>query len=156
MDGQPPLVIRDGADSFRLRGLIDRVDRAPDGRVRIIDYKTGGANAFTTTNVKKGKKLQLPLYALAAQDALDLGNVTDGFYWHIRAAEASSFTLAKFADKEANLFGPTGAMQRTVTHAWEVVHGARQGHFIPTPPDGGCPDYCPAAAFCWHYQPKQW
>jgi len=156
LESYPPLVIRDGADSFRLRGLIDRVDRAPDGRVRIIDYKTGGASAFTTTNVKKGKKLQLPLYALAAHEALDLGNVTDGFYWHIRAAEASSFTLAKFADKEANLFGPAGAMHTAVTHAWEAVRGARQGHFVPIPPDDGCPAYCPAAAFCWHYRPKQW
>ncbi|HQE92167.1 MAG TPA: PD-(D/E)XK nuclease family protein [Anaerolineae bacterium] len=155
-DHHPPLVIRDSADSFRLRGLIDRVDRAPDGRVRIIDYKTGGKGSFTVTNVKKGKKLQLPLYALAAQEALDLGTVSDGFYWHIQAAEASSFTLAKFADKEENLFGPAGAMHTAVTHAWEAVHGARQGHFVPTPPDGGCPAYCPAAAFCWHYQPKQW
>ncbi|HQI83411.1 MAG TPA: PD-(D/E)XK nuclease family protein [Anaerolineae bacterium] len=155
-DNHPPLVIRDGADSFRLRGLIDRVDRAPDGRVRIIDYKTGGASAFTTTNVKKGKKLQLPLYALAAQEALDLGNVSDGFYWHIQAAEASSFTLAKFADKETGLFGPAGAMHTAVTHAWEAVRSARQGHFVPTPPDNGCPAYCPAASFCWHYQPKQW
>jgi len=156
LESYPPLVIRDGADSFRIRGLIDRVDRTSDGRVRIIDYKTGGASAFTTTNVKKGKKLQLPLYALAAQEALDLGNVSDGFYWHIRAAEASSFTLAKFADKEAGLFGPAGAMQTAVTHAWEAVRGARQGYFVPTPPDDGCPAYCPAASFCWHYQPKQW
>jgi ATP-dependent helicase/DNAse subunit B len=156
LESYPALVIRDGADSFRLRGLIDRVDRAPDGRVRIIDYKTGGASAFTTTNVKKGKKLQLPLYALAAQEALDLGNVSDGFYWHIRAAEASNFTLAKFADREKNLFGPAGAMQTVVTHAWEAVRGARQGCFVPNPPDDGCPAYCPAVAFCWHYQPKQW
>ena len=156
LEDQPPLVIHDGTDSFRLRGLIDRVDRTPGGCLRIIDYKTGGKGSFTVTNVKKGKKLQLPLYALAAQEAPDLGNVSDGFYWHIQAAEASSFTLAKFVDKEENLFGPAGAIQSVVTHAWEAVRGARQGHFVPTPPDGGCPAYCPAASFCWHYQPKQW
>lgn len=27
--------------SFEIRGFIDRVDRAPDGRIRIVDYKTG-------------------------------------------------------------------------------------------------------------------
>ncbi len=154
--GRPPLVVRDGADSFRLRGLIDRVDGAPDGRVRIVDYKTGGRGDFTLPNVKKGKKLQLPLYALAAQEALNLGQVTDGFYWHIRAAEASSFTLAKFADPDADLSGPTGAMRSAVAHAWEAVRGARQGHFVPDPPDGGCPDYCPAATFCWQYRRKAW
>lgn len=154
--GRPPLIVRDGDDSFRLRGLIDRVDRAPDERVRILDYKTGGASTFTATAVKKGKKLQLPLYALAVQEALALGQVSDGFYWHIRAAEASSFTLAKFADKEENLFGPTGAMHSAVTYAWEAVRGARLGRFVPDPPDGGCPVYCPAAAFCWQYQSKVW
>ena len=27
----------------RLRGFIDRIDRAPDGRLRVVDYKTGKA-----------------------------------------------------------------------------------------------------------------
>ncbi|MBN2005139.1 MAG: PD-(D/E)XK nuclease family protein [Anaerolineae bacterium] len=156
LDDQPPLVVDDGDDSFRVHGLIDRVDRAPEGQVRIIDYKTGGPGPFTNSNVARGKKLQLPLYALAAQEALHLGAVTDGFYWHVCDAKASSFTLAKFAAKDAGLFGPSGAMTNAVAHAWEAVRGARQGHFVPTPPDGGCPDYCPAAAFCWQYRAKVW
>ena len=28
-------------DGFTVRGLVDRVDRAPDGRIRLVDYKTG-------------------------------------------------------------------------------------------------------------------
>jgi putative RecB family exonuclease len=28
-------------ESFEVRGFIDRVDRTPDGRIRIVDYKTG-------------------------------------------------------------------------------------------------------------------
>ncbi len=156
LKGAPSLVVRDGEDSFCVRGLIDRVDRAPDGGVRVIDYKTGGPSAFTPANVKKGKKLQLPLYALAAQDALNLGNVTEGFYWHVRTAEASRFTLAKFAAKDKGLFGPEGAMAIAVAHAWEAARGAREGHFIPAPPDNGCPAYCPAAAFCWQYEARKW
>ena len=31
------------ASGLRLRGYIDRLDIAPDGRMRIVDYKTGGA-----------------------------------------------------------------------------------------------------------------
>ena len=151
---QSPLIVYDGDDSFRVHGLIDRVDRAPGGRVRIIDYKTGGPTPFRNNNVVKGKKLQLPLYALAAQEALGLGTVSDGFYWHVRNAEASPFTLAKFVVKEESLFGPDGAMQIAVRHAWEAVRGARQGHFVPVTPDEKCPAYCPAAAFCWQYQAK--
>ena len=91
--GQPELVVREGDDSFRLRGFIDRVDRAADGRVRVIDYKTAGPGPFSRKAVAEGKKLQLPLYALAARDALGLGEPVEGFYWHVRHAEPSRFTL---------------------------------------------------------------
>ncbi|MCP4534740.1 MAG: PD-(D/E)XK nuclease family protein, partial [Delftia sp.] len=143
--GQPKLVVRDGDDAFRLRGFIDRVDRAPDGRVRVIDYKTAGPSRFGKRAVREGKKLQLPLYALGARDALGLGEPSDGFYWHVRHAEASAFTLAGF--------GPEEAMRTAVEHAWEAIRAARRGHFVPHPPDDGCPSYCPALGACWHYRP---
>ena len=145
LQDQPELVVRDGEDQLRLRGFIDRVDRAPDGRLRIIDYKTAGPWAYTNRALTDGKKLQLPLYALGAQDALGLGEPTDGFYWHVQHAQASPFTLEKF--------GPDEAREVAVEHAWTAVRGARQGHFVPRPPADGCPGYCPAAGFCWHYSP---
>ena len=145
--GRPPLVVRQGDDAVRLRGFIDRVDRAPDGRVRVIDYKTAGPWAYTKKAVMEGKKLQLPLYALAARDALELGDPAEGFYWHVQHAEPSSFQMSRFEG------GPEGAMEVAVEKAWEAVLGARDGHFVPGPPDGGCPSYCPAAGFCWHYRP---
>jgi RecB family exonuclease len=144
--GQPALVIRDGEDSLHLRGFIDRVDRDPAGRVRIIDYKTSSPYDFTAKSVQEGKRLQLPLYALAARDALGLGEPVDGFYWHVRHAKASAFTLGAFPG------GPAAAMQVATAKAWEAVRGARGGHFVPRPPDNGCPKYCPAAGFCWHYR----
>jgi len=148
LQGQPALVVHDGEDSFSLRGFIDRVDRTPDGRVRVIDYKTAGPSTFNKHAVAEGKKLQLPLYALAARDALGLGEPVEGFYWHVQHAEPSKFTLSGFDG------GPGGAMEAVVEYAWEVIHSARGGHFVPHLPDGGCPSYCPAAAFCWHYQPR--
>ncbi len=90
IDHTPPLVVTDGDDSFKLRGYIDRVDQAPDGTIRIIDYKTSGPGDFTLAAVRQGKKLQLPLYALAARDALGLGNPVDGFYWHVRDAQPAA------------------------------------------------------------------
>jgi RecB family exonuclease len=141
------LVVRQGEDAFRLRGFIDRVDRAPDDRVRIIDYKTAGPSSYSSRAVLEGKKLQLPLYALAARDALELGEPAEGFYWHVQHAEPSPFQMSKFED------GADGAMEVAVEKAWEAVRGARDGHFVPHPPDGGCPSYCPAAGFCWHYRP---
>ncbi|MCX6032087.1 MAG: PD-(D/E)XK nuclease family protein [Chloroflexi bacterium] len=142
------LTVTDGADAFRVHGYIDRVDRAPDGGLRIIDYKTGGPAAFTVKAVVEGKKLQLPLYALAAEQALGLGPVTEGFYWHVQHAEASKFSLAGFAG------GPAAAIATALAHAWAAVRGARAGQFVPHVPDGGCPDYCPAVAFCWRYRAR--
>jgi ATP-dependent helicase/DNAse subunit B len=145
LKGKPELIVRDGDDQLRLRGFIDRVDRAPDGRLRIIDYKTAGPWAYTNRALADGKRLQLPLYALGARDALGLGEPTDGFYWHVQHAQASSFTLEKFGSAEA--------LEVAVEHAWTAVRGVRQGHFVPQPPSDGCPAYCPAAGFCWLYSP---
>ncbi len=148
---QPPLPIPgpDG-ENFLLTGLIDRVERNPAGRVRIVDYKTAGKAAFTNRAFAEGKKLQLPLYALAVQEVLGLGKVVDGFYWHIQQAEHSDFTLSRFEG------GPIGAIETAVHFAWEVVHAVRSGRFVPEVPDGGCPTYCPAAVCCWRYTPKMW
>ena len=38
----------------------------------------------------EGRKLQLPLYALAAQETLRLGVVADGFYWHFVQGETTA------------------------------------------------------------------
>ena len=144
---QSPLVVHDGSDSFRLRGYIDRVDRSPDGCVRVIDYKTAGPSRFSKRAAIEGKKIQISLYALAARDALKLGEPVEGFYWHVQHAEPSRFTMSGFDG------GPEEAMATAVGHAWEAIHSARGGYFVPHPPDGGCPAYCPATGFCWHYRP---
>jgi RecB family exonuclease len=143
MRGAGPLVVRDGDDRFQLRGFIDRVDTREDGALRIIDYKTAGPHAYTKRAVAEGKKLQLPLYALAARDALGLGEPRDGFYWHVRHAQPSPFRLSTCDG------GPELAMETAVAHAWEAVRGARAGRFTPRPPAGGCPRWCPASGFCW-------
>ena len=144
---QPALVIREGDDRFRLRGFIDRLDGDSTGRLRVIDYKTAGPSTYTKKAVAEGKKLQLPLYALAAQEALGLGPAAEGFYWHVQHAKPSSFSLAQFDG------GAEAAMSIAVQRAWEAVRGAREGIFAPRPPDGGCPSYCPASGFCWRYRP---
>jgi hypothetical protein len=72
--GGAPAVVREvGGRTFSFRGKIDRVDRDQDGRVVVVDYKTGNARRYEGLRsdcVDRGRHLQLPLYALAARDSL--------------------------------------------------------------------------------------
>ena len=147
LGSEPPLRVIAGGKSFFLHGVIDRIDRSAAGQLRVIDYKSGGPTPYSNRAVMEGKKLQLPLYALAARDALRLGEPTDGFYWHVRHAVPSTFRLGG-GD------GPEAAMQNAAQKAWEAVQGARAGQFVPHPPDDGCPAWCGASGFCWHYHPR--
>ena len=155
LDKEKPLTVSvEGYGEYLLRGFIDRVDTNKSGDIRIIDYKTSGKFGFDNRSVIEGVKMQLPLYALAAQEALNLGPVKEGFYFHLIAAEPSSFKLSSF--KIGSLQGPEAAMKRAAQNGWQAVSLIAKGMFSPKPPKAGCPDYCPAADFCWHYQPKRW
>jgi DNA helicase-2/ATP-dependent DNA helicase PcrA len=48
----------------RVTGRIDRIDRAPDGRVVVVDYKTGNARDQEDAD----NSLQLSIYAMAARE----------------------------------------------------------------------------------------
>ncbi len=143
--GEPSLVLKTSAGEIRLHGYIDRLDAAPNGSLRVIDYKAGSA-AISASHLKDGRRLQLPIYALAARDALGLGEISSGFYWHIQKAEASSLKLEKFEG------GVDAACSLAVVHVGKHVAGIRAGHFEPKAPDEGCPSYCPAINFCWKFK----
>jgi len=143
--GQLSLVLQTEAGNVRLHGYIDRLDAAPDGSLRVIDYKSGGTT-ISAAHLKDGRRLQLPIYALAAQDALGLGEVSSGFYWHIQSAKASSLKLEKFEG------GVGAAFAMAVSHIGKHVNNIRAGHFEPKQPTEGCPSYCPATGFCWRYK----
>lgn len=151
---QAALQITAGATEFTVSGVIDRVDRRPDGTLRIVDYKTGVSDYDSPKALVEGHRLQLALYALAAEQALQLGQVSDGFYWFAHKARSSGWSLASFEDPVTGAVGPAAAINLALSHAVEAVDGARRGEFAPQPPDLGCPDYCAAAAFCWHFRPK--
>lgn len=146
--GKDALVVWDKEDMFMLRGYIDRLDGDGQGRLRLIDYKTGGPSGYTKYTLESGEKIQLPLYALAARDALELGDPVEGFYWHVQHARPSDLKLSDY--------GPSEAIEVAVGHAWESVRGAREGRFPALPPPNGCPSYCPAVSFCWNYRPGMW
>jgi ATP-dependent helicase/DNAse subunit B len=149
VEGRPGLdVCRDGR-RLRLRGFVDRLDRDEEGRLQIIDYKAG-STPISPRDLESGKRIQLPLYALAVRDALDLGEVGGGFYWHIGSAQASRLRL------ESYLGGVDFAIDTALEHALNIIAAIQAGQFLPQPPAGGCPDNCPASSFCWRYTARAW
>ena len=70
--GTPPVHVGlSSGRSVRFGGRVDRVDRADDGSLVVIDYKTGsryGMDVLADDPVAGGTKLQLALYGLAARD----------------------------------------------------------------------------------------
>jgi RecB family exonuclease len=138
--GQPVL----DADGVKLHGFIDRVDVTSDGRLRVMDYKTS-STPISSRDLAEGRRLQLPLYALAARDALNLGNVDAGFYWHVGSAQPSHLKLESFEG------GVEAAIQTAIAHTRRYVEAIRAGKFEPRVPPGGCPSYCPATTWCWRY-----
>jgi len=130
------------------------VDMNERGDLRIIDYKTSSPFGFDNQAVREGKKLQLPLYALAAQDGLQLGDVQEGFYFHVRSAQPSSFKMSAFWSEGQR--GPQAAINKAVYKGWQAISLIQKGKFFPRPPGNGCPEYCPAVDFCWHYKRQIW
>jgi CRISPR/Cas system-associated exonuclease Cas4 (RecB family) len=70
---RPPLVMKAAGREVSFTGSIDRVDRAPDGRLVVVDYKSGKSWSYKGIAggdpLGRGRHLQLPIYAKAAQEA---------------------------------------------------------------------------------------
>ena len=155
--GTTPLTLRAADGAVCLRGMIDRVDRNDAGELRIIDYKTG-ASGFSKDELVEGRRLQLPLYALAAKSCSARVAVVDGFYWGILKAERSSLRLRTFKhapEGGEERYGPGAAIEVATQHVSEHVRRIRDGQFVPAAPSKGCPKYCPAKVFCWRYVPSE-
>ncbi|MBI5878772.1 MAG: PD-(D/E)XK nuclease family protein [Chloroflexi bacterium] len=144
----PPLVVQRDGTEVRLRGYIDRVDRHASGALRVIDYKTG-STPIRDRDLQSGVRLQLPLYAQALRAAGLDESVASGFYWHVGAAKPSSLQLEMYPG------GVDAALDIAAQYAVRHVSRALAGDFAPRPPADGCPVWCPAAAFCWHYRPRR-
>jgi ATP-dependent helicase/DNAse subunit B len=77
--GKPALAI----DGWRLHGAIDRVDRAPDGRALVLDYKLS-SKVSPREKLEEEAKLQLQLYLIAVAELWG-AEAVGGLYHPLRA-----------------------------------------------------------------------
>jgi len=120
-----------------LRGVIDRVDIAPDGAIRVVDYKSGASPGESF----EGKALfQLKFYALVL--------------WRMRGVIPTRLQLIYLANAEVLTYDPDEhdllATERKVQAVWEAVRRAEEsGDWQPNP--GPLCKWCAHQALCPAY-----
>ena len=159
---QPTLEI----DGWRLHGAIDRVDRAPDGRALVLDYKLS-SKVSPRVKLKEEAKLQLQLYLIAVAELWG-AEIVGGLYHPLRAtserrprglvledaaAELGGYGLAKTDAVDREEFEELLADARR--RAGEIVARMRTGQIDrdPGPREGLrnhgiCPAFCDFAPIC--------
>jgi putative RecB family exonuclease len=98
---------------LRLRGIVDRIDVAPTGEVRVVDYKTGRAPG----EMFEAKALfQMKFYALVL--------------WRTRGTVPRLLQLMYLGDREVLRYSPDEAdllaVERKVLALWEAIERATQ------------------------------
>jgi putative RecB family exonuclease len=108
-------------DGLRLRGYVDRLDVAADGRFRVVDYKTGRApgEAFEAKAL-----FQMKFYALVL--------------WRLRGRLPSVLQLVYLGSGETLRLSPDEedllATERKVKALWQaIVRAAESGDWRPSP-----------------------
>ncbi|HYP46524.1 MAG TPA: PD-(D/E)XK nuclease family protein [Propionibacteriaceae bacterium] len=123
----PPVVVEVPGGRVRMRGSADLVERTRDGTLLVIDIKTGGSDRFRVLEedpVAAGTKLQLPVYAYAAQQLLG-GDEVEAQYWFVRKDRGRRIPITL-----------TEAVKQTYAGTLAtLVSGIAAGHFPAKAPD---------------------
>jgi len=138
LEGPVTLHTTSGPRTIQLRGKADRLDLLSDGTFRLIDYKLGWPP-------DRGRALQLPIYALCAEQQLDhLGRK-----WTLGEAMYLAF---KGPRRVVPLFGNDTARAETLASAQQrladTLDAIERGEFPPSPQDVFRCETCSYAAVC--------
>ena len=136
-DGTPPLEVPLPGGPIRLWGAIDRIDRLEDGRLVVIDYKTGSSLRYGGRSgpYDGGRRLQHVLYAAAAR-RLEGAEVARAEY---------QFPTRRAENHRARY--DAAALQGGLRVVDELLTLVARGHFHPTMDRDDC-RFCDYQAAC--------
>ncbi|MEI7646231.1 MAG: PD-(D/E)XK nuclease family protein [Chloroflexales bacterium] len=138
-DGRHALHLDTAAGPARIVGRIDRIDRAADGTLALIDYKSS-RTPRPLDETLSGRDVQLTVYTLAAEQTLAASAhaVTRAGYLHLGSGKRSkALTPTDRSKAEESLRDKLGA----------AMVAARSGQF-PVRPIDDCPPSCAFADIC--------
>lgn len=124
----------DVGDGVPLRGFLDRLDRAPTGELRVVDYKTGRS---PDPDFESRALYQLKFYAL--------------MIFRLRGVVPTHLTLLYLGDDRRLTYLPSApelvAFERSVIALWEAVRRALDAGEFPARRSGVC-GLCSYQAHC--------
>ena len=133
---QQPFEIETTDGPIRLRGAIDRIDRLPDGKLRVIDYKTGSKGGyFKRWPFAGGRRIQHVVYAVAATRLLGDGVADMEYHFPTRKGQNGRVQY------------PTHMLQ-TPENALGRLLRVAQGNFFPATDDANDCRWCDFRDVC--------
>src|SRR6202012_497285 len=125
------------ADGTLLRGIIDRIDVAPTGELRVVDYKTGKAPPAARALAEFKAMFQMKFYAVALLRS--------------RGVLPTRLRLIYLADGQVLDYSPDHdellRFEKTLMAIWRAIQSAAPtGDFRPSP--SRLCDWCPHQAHC--------
>lgn len=121
-------------DAFSIRGFVDRIDIAPTGEVRIVDYKTGRAPG---AGFESKAMFQMRFYALA--------------WWRMTGAIPRQLRLMYLGSKESLTYAPAEgdllATERKVLALREAIAASAQAGVFAAKASRLC-DWCSFKDLC--------
>lgn len=124
-------------DGTLLRGFVDRIDVAPTGQLRVVDYKTGRAPSPARASTESKALFQLKFYAVVLLRS--------------RGVMPARLRLIYLADGQLLDYSPDQAellrFEKTLTAIWRAIQTAgATGDFRPNP--SGLCDRCAHRVVC--------
>jgi putative RecB family exonuclease len=128
------LLVEATLDGLRLRGYVDRLDVAPTGEVRVVDYKTGSI----PREAYEAKALfQLKFYALVL--------------WRTQGTVPAQLRLMYLADRDTLSYEPDAdelaRFERTLVAVWAAIERAVERQDFRPNPSRLC-NWCDHQALC--------